>query len=181
MTNYVHDRIIALRRQQAASEIKSPTYQNISVIRANTMKFLPNFFPRSSLRHIFLCFPDPHFKARKHKARIVSDTLCAEYAYVLQNGGCVWTITDVQELAEWIARSFRESGSPGGNNQSDRLFERLEVPNDDEEDHWVDQQLARIVKCMRLETEEGQKVSRNKGTKYVSVWRRRADPPWPET
>ncbi|THZ84799.1 hypothetical protein D6C83_09479 [Aureobasidium pullulans] len=31
------------------------------------MKFLPNFFNRAQLSKIFLCFPDPHFKARKHK------------------------------------------------------------------------------------------------------------------
>lgn len=50
-------------------------YQNISCIRANSMKFLPNFFAKAQLKKIFLCFPDPHFKARKHKARIVSTTL----------------------------------------------------------------------------------------------------------
>jgi tRNA G46 methylase TrmB len=44
-------------------------------LRANTMKFLPNFFTKAQLNKIFLCFPDPHFKARKHKARIVSTTL----------------------------------------------------------------------------------------------------------
>lgn len=47
-------------------------YQNISVIRTNAMKFLPNFFEHGQLSKIFFLFPDPHFKARKHKARIIS-------------------------------------------------------------------------------------------------------------
>ncbi|RMZ75952.1 hypothetical protein DV737_g5035, partial [Chaetothyriales sp. CBS 132003] len=106
--DYVHSRIQALRSQQqsqqepplTSSSASSPSpYENISALRTNTMKFLPNFFPRASLRKIFICFPDPHFKQRKHKARIVSSQLNAEYAYVLQPGvGKVYTITDVEEL-----------------------------------------------------------------------------------
>jgi tRNA (guanine-N7-)-methyltransferase len=36
------------------------------------------------------------------------------------------------------------------------------------------------VRVMREETEEGKKVSRNGGRKFVSVWRRREDPRWPD-
>lgn len=32
---------------------------------------------------MFFLFPDPHFKKTKHKWRIISTTLLAEYAYVL--------------------------------------------------------------------------------------------------
>ncbi|KAL9126170.1 MAG: hypothetical protein Q9217_004732 [Psora testacea] len=166
------------------------------------MKFLPNFFPRASLSHIFLCFPDPHFKARKHKARIVSGTLCAEYAYVLRPGGCIWTITDVEELAGWMASRFRafgrlggmigegEEGEGGGGTAGEEeevregvdgegMFERMQVPEEGEEEKWKDREVGMLVRCMREETEEGKKVTRNSGKKFVSVWRRRADPPWP--
>ena len=158
------------------------------------MKFLPNFFPRGSLKHIFLCFPDPHFKARKHKARIVSETLCAEYAYVLKPGGVIWSITDVEELAGWMAARFRAFGNqePGIGLDADEilkepgecgvggLFEKVEVPLEGEEVAWEDQEVGSLVKCIREETEEGKKVSRNDGKKFVGVWRRREDPPWPE-
>lgn len=68
VTQYVEDRIIALRQQNA----EQGAYNNIAVLRANAMKFLPNFFEQGQLSKIFFCFPDPHFKARKHKARIVT-------------------------------------------------------------------------------------------------------------
>lgn len=42
VTEYVDERIKALRTQHA----KEGTYQNISVLRANTMKFLPNVFEK---------------------------------------------------------------------------------------------------------------------------------------
>ena len=153
-------------------------------MRANTMKFLPNFFSRASLKHIFLCFPDPHFKARKHKARIVSETLCAEYAYALRPGGCIWTITDVEDLAEWMARHLGEFGKPMVAVQAEEkteeagLFEKVDAPDDGKEDEWPDKQVGKFVKLMREENEEGKKVTRNGGKKFVSIWRRRRDPPW---
>ena len=121
------------------SPAKGASYQNISVVRANTMKFLPNFFPKHSLRAIFLCFPDPHFKARKHKARIVSSTLNSEYAYVLKPGaGKIYTITDVEDLHLWMVEKF--DGHPS--------FERV---GDDECSGDL------MVQVMTTETEEGKR------------------------
>jgi tRNA (guanine-N7-)-methyltransferase len=39
---------------------------------------------------------------------------------------------------------------------------------------------AQCVRVMREETEEGKKVERNGGRKFVAVWRRREDPAWVE-
>lgn len=138
------------------------SYQNIACLRANTMKFLPNFFMKGQLHSIFLCFPDPHFKARKHKARIVSTQLNSEYAYVLRPGGIVYTITDVEDLHEWMVRHF----------EGHRSFQRVE------EEHMIERERA-CVTVMREETEEGKKVERNGGLKLVACFRRTQDPPWP--
>ena len=97
VTEYVQEKVRALRVQHKGDG----GYQNVACLRANTMKFLPNFFIKGQLGKIFLCFPDPHFKQRKHKARIVSYTLNSEYAYVLRPGGVVYTITDV-EVSSWL-------------------------------------------------------------------------------
>jgi len=98
VSQYVQDRITALR----VSSPETKGYQNVSVVRANAMKFLPNYFAKHSLSALFFLFPDPHFKSRKHKARIISPTLLAEYAYVLRPGGIVYTITDVHDLHQWM-------------------------------------------------------------------------------
>lgn len=63
--DYVYERIKALRIQHPGS------YQNVSIMRMNAMKFLPNFFEKGQLTKMFFLFPDPHFKQRKHKARII--------------------------------------------------------------------------------------------------------------
>lgn len=155
VTEYVQERIKALRAQN----VETGLYQNAACLRANAMKFLPNFFKKHQLSKIFLCFPDPHFKTRKHKARIVSTTLNSEYAYVLRPGGIIYTITDVEDLHNWIVEHFEAHPS----------FER--VPDEEQE-------ADKCVKVMREETEEGKKVERNKGKKFVVCYRRLGDPPW---
>lgn len=178
VTEYVQEKAKAMRVQHAAAssssdpaagtEIQPPTaaapppgpYDNVSCIRANTMKFLPNFFKKAQLSKIFLCFPDPHFKARKHKARIVSSGLNSEYAFVMKPGGKVYTITDVEDLHIWMRERFEAHPS----------FERV-----GEEECEGDE----CVQTMMTETEEGKKVERNGGRKFVAVFRRVEEPEWP--
>ena len=123
------------------------------------MKFLPNLIKKAQLSKIFICFPDPHFKTRKHKARIVSATLNSEYAYALRPGGMVYTITDVEALHNWMVHHFDAHAS----------FERLSRE---------EEQSDECIEVMSQETEEGKKVERNKGPKFIAVYRRLADPPW---
>ncbi|KAE8212861.1 hypothetical protein CF327_g3562 [Tilletia walkeri] len=132
-------------------------YRNVSVLRANAMKFLPNFFERGQLSKLFFLFPDPHFKMRKHKARIISPTLLAEYAYIIRPGGIVYTITDVHDLHLWMVKHL--TAFP--------LFER--IPDDD-------LQSDPCVKLVTYSTEEGKKVQRNQGSKYFAAFRRKEDP-----
>ncbi|RSL84468.1 hypothetical protein CEP51_003883 [Fusarium floridanum] len=142
VAEYVQERIKALRSQNSDN-----MYQNVGCIRANTMKFLPNFFKKSQLSKIFICFPDPHFKARKHKARIVSTTLNSEYAYALRPGGIVYTITDVEDLHMWMVQHL----------DAHPAFERISKEEEEADE---------CVQVMLTETEEGKKVARNKGQKF---------------
>ncbi|KAF9448627.1 putative methyltransferase [Macrolepiota fuliginosa MF-IS2] len=149
VTEYVRDRITALRVQDSA-------YNNISVLRANAMKFLPNLFAKHSLSALFFLFPDPHFKSRKHKARIISPTLLAEYAYVLRPGGIVYTITDVKDLHEWMATHL--ANFP--------LFEPVDEHTLRTEGHGP------VIDAVYTSTEEGKKVQRNNGDKWLACFRR---------
>ncbi|VDB84730.1 unnamed protein product [Peniophora sp. CBMAI 1063] len=183
VSQYVQDRIAALRTLHADPTTTPPEaasttetaqkpatlapggYRNISVVRANAMKFLPNYFPRASLRGVFFLFPDPHFKQRKHKARIISPTLLAEYAYVLRPGGVLYTITDVKDLADWMR----------GHLTAHPLFEYVEEEKLREDGHGP------VLDAVREATEEGKKVARNGGDKWLACFRRievpRIEPP----
>ena len=179
VTEYVRLRILALRRQglitstsntipisitPSVSDIaiddinnnNNGKYDNLSVIKTNAMKYLPNFFKKYQLSKIFFCFPDPQFKPSHHRRRIVTTALLAEYAYALRPGGRLYTITDVLDLHNWM-RSHGECHE---------LFERL--TNEEEENDPC-------VHIMREATEEGKKVARNGGSKYIAVFRRLTD------
>lgn len=164
VTNFVTDKIAALRKQEELTA----GYQNAAVLRANAMKFLPNFFEKAQLSKLFFLFPDPHFKARKHKARIIScvvrrsglthrTTLLAEYAYVLRPEGILYTITDVPDLHSWMVEHL----------DAFPLFER--IPDAELEGDAV-------VEQVKTATEEGQKVARNAGPKLLACYRRLRDP-----
>lgn len=131
-------------------------YDNISALRVNAMKFLPNFFERAQLSKLFFLHPDPHFKQRKSKNRIISPTLLAEYAYILRPGGILYTITDVHDLHTWMVKHL----------DAFPLFQRLS-----------DEDLAGdvCVDAVWNATEEGKKVTRNKGDKWFAAFRRIAD------
>lgn len=151
VSDYVIDRIKALRSQYPGQ------YQNIACLRTNAMKYLPNFFRKGQLKKIFFLYPDPHFKKAKHKWRIINQCLLAEYAYVLGVNGVVYTITDVKELHEWMVAHFSEHP----------LFERI-----NEEEVVADP----IVEKLYASSEEGQKVTRNNGDKFLAIFRRLEDP-----
>ncbi|ACI65140.1 predicted protein [Phaeodactylum tricornutum CCAP 1055/1] len=148
VTEYVRLRIVAARKEQEGR------YKNASVLRTNSMKFLPNFFGRSSLEKLFFCFPDPHFKRKNHPRRIVSERLLSEYAYVLKPSvGRLYCITDVKELHEWHVEKCERHP----------LFRRVE------------DEIAEIDPCvqaMKIETEESKKVARAGGEKYYAVFER---------
>jgi tRNA (guanine-N7-)-methyltransferase len=152
--DYVNKRIDALRDENSEKNpLDSGSYQNISVMRMNAMKFLPNFFEKGQLSKMFFLFPDPHFKKKKHKARIITPQLLCEYAYVLRPGGILYTATDVRDLHEWMVEHL----------DNHPLFRRMS------DDELVDDP---CVKCAMQETEEGKKVERNKGDKFLAVYER---------
>ncbi|CAM8942095.1 hypothetical protein QQ045_012846 [Rhodiola kirilowii] len=147
VTEYVKERILALR-------VSNPgQYQNVSVVRTNSMKYIPNYFEKGQLSKMFFLFPDPHFKEKNHRRRVISPHLLDEYAYALQVNGIIYTITDVEELGEWMKACLEDHP----------MFEPLtngELETDP------------VVKLLSSATEEGQKVARNGGQTFQAVFRR---------
>ncbi|XP_055524295.1 tRNA (guanine-N(7)-)-methyltransferase [Wyeomyia smithii] len=147
VSDYVIDRIQALRK------LHEGQYQNIACIRTNAMKYLVNYFRKGQLEKMFFLYPDPHFKKAKHKWRIINPALLAEYSYVLREGGHIYTVTDVRDLHEWMCKHIEQHPA----------FERLS-----------EEQLREDILAEKLldSSEEGKKVTRNNGDKFVAIFRR---------
>lgn len=147
VSDYVQKRILALRSQNVGK------YGNVWCIRTNAMRFIPNFIHKGQLRKLFFLFPDPHFKEKKHKWRIINDALLAEYAYVSEIGAIAYIATDVKDLFDWMSDHFNRHP----------LFEPLseaELNNDP------------MIELIISTTEEGKKVERNEGDKFHAAFRR---------
>jgi tRNA (guanine-N7-)-methyltransferase len=82
--------------------------------------------------------------------------LLAEYAYVLRPGGILYTVTDVKDLHNWMVTHLDKHP----------LFRR--IPNEELVGDAV-------LESARTATEEGRKVERNKGEKYVACYTRIGD------
>ncbi|KAK1353553.1 tRNA (guanine-N(7)-)-methyltransferase [Heracleum sosnowskyi] len=90
---------------------------------------------------------------KNHRRRVISPHLLDEYAYALRVGGIIYTITDVEELGEWMNSCLK--GHP--------LFEALTQEELDADP---------VVNLLSSATEEGQKVSRNGGQTFQAIYRR---------
>jgi len=144
IVNFVGEKIRASRVQKGENF-------NTSVLRTNSMRHFLNYCRESQLERVFICFPDPHFKAQNHRRRIISFGFLSEYAYSLKKGGRLYCITDVKELHDWHFKHLEEHS----------LFKR--VPEEQLKDDvcW---------KSIFEKTEEGIKVERNKGQKFGLVY-----------
>lgn len=160
VSTYVQERIKALRAQAKKTKCSSSicsTYENIACIRSNAMKHLPNFFKKGQIEKMFFLFPDPHFKKHKHKWRIISPQLLSEYAYVLSIGARVYLATDVEDLYNWMIGHFNDHP----------LFKEITKEHLHED---------AVVDKLFDSTEEGKKVTRNGGNKFIAVYIRVDDP-----
>ena len=128
---------------------------NVRNVFANMSVDLPRLFSPRSVRRFHVNFPDPWWKTRQHKRRVVGPALVAELAEVLEPGGEVHVMTDIFDIAleamatleeatprrfvnargpwsfypdnPWSARSRREQQCEGDGSRVWRLLYRLEA------------------------------------------------------
>lgn len=82
---------------------------NVRSVFANMSVDLPRLFAAGSVRRFFLNFPDPWFKSRQHKRRVINPGLVAELAEALAPGGELYVMTDIFALALDAMAALEES------------------------------------------------------------------------
>lgn len=152
VAEFCRRRVVEMRKEYPGS------YGNVAFERTNAMKYLPNYFAKGSLEKLFFCYPDPHFKKKKNRQRIISTQLLAEYAYALQEGsGVAYIVTDVPQLFDWMVERFEQHP----------LFQRRS-----DEEHTADA-VSRFVRDM---TDEAQRVDKSDRGKQDASFRRIMNP-----
>ena len=72
---------------------------NVRSIFANMSVDLPDLFAPGSVQRFHLNFPDPWFKSRQQKRRVVGPTLACDLHAALARGGEVFVQTDIFDIA----------------------------------------------------------------------------------
>lgn len=126
--------------------------QNIAVQWANTMRTLMRYIRAHTIEKIFVLFPDPHFKKKKLKWRIISQQLLDEYAYIMKGGARFYLVTDVRHYFEYAVPIL----------ENHPLFERVQDLDSDP-----------CVNVAKTATEESNKVTENGGQKFCAVFQRK--------
>lgn len=87
------------RVEQANLDCAKRGLGNVRSVFANMSVDLPRLFAPTSVRRFFLNFPDPWFKARQHKRRVICPELMEALHGLLAPGGEVYVATDIFALA----------------------------------------------------------------------------------
>jgi tRNA (guanine-N7-)-methyltransferase len=81
------------------SELLRADLRNVRLVFANMSVDMPRLFGDATVRRFFLNFPDPWFKTRQHKRRVIGSELVAEIERALEPGGELFVQTDIFDLA----------------------------------------------------------------------------------
>jgi len=91
---------------------------NLIVLQGDAKLLLPGVFAPGSLSGLYIQFPDPWWKKRHNKRRMVDVELAARMRLLLREGGAVDFRTDVRAYAEaavgtWEEAGFANAAGPG--------------------------------------------------------------------
>ncbi|KAG0431672.1 tRNA (guanine-N(7)-)-methyltransferase [Dictyocoela muelleri] len=140
---YVYQKIKYLQSQNTLNN-------NVGVVQANALLFYLNYFKKAQLEKIFCLFPDPQFKKRKQKVRIVCKQMLDQMAYTLKVGGRIYVSTDVCDLFKSMIHSLDDH----------QLFKKV----DDDKDE--------LFEFIKSETDESRRAGSKAGKIYAAIYER---------
>jgi tRNA (guanine-N7-)-methyltransferase len=86
--------------RQARKRAEREGIRNIQAIYGNAWQIVPYIFESESLDQIILNFPDPWWKKKHHKRKVINDDFVDILASKLRVGGRIYLATDVHHLFE---------------------------------------------------------------------------------
>ena len=81
--------------------------RNVTILCGDAREILKRAEPAGSVRRVSLHFPDPWWKKRHDKRRVIGDELLSELARLLEVGGELLIQTDVEHRAEQYVDQLR--------------------------------------------------------------------------
>jgi len=83
--------------RHAASRLAKRGFANAVMIDGDGLRLFRELLPEGSLAAVHVYFPDPWWKKRHHKRRVMTEEFIADVARTLETGGRLHFWTDVEE------------------------------------------------------------------------------------
>jgi tRNA (guanine-N7-)-methyltransferase len=83
--------------------------RNVAILCGDAREILKRAEPAGSVRRVALHFPDPWWKKRHDKRRVIGEALMTELARLLKPGGELFIQTDVEHRAEQYVAQLRKT------------------------------------------------------------------------
>ncbi len=98
-----------MRFQGVGEKSKKSKLENIIGVHGDARYCLPYLFEAHSLREIYILFPDPWFKRRHYKHRLINLERVKLFHSLLKSEGKLFFATDHNAYAEEVRKSFLET------------------------------------------------------------------------
>jgi tRNA (guanine-N(7)-)-methyltransferase len=85
---------------------KYPNLQNVRGIWGDAKLTMPVLFAPESIQGLYITFPDPWWKKKHEKRRLVDDAFAQMIVSKIKKGGAIWVKTDVEMIADEIKTLF---------------------------------------------------------------------------
>ena len=92
---------------KADERIRKRGLSNVAILCGDAREILKRAEPSGSVRRVSLHFPDPWWKKRHDKRRVIGDALLAELSRLMKPGGELFIQTDVEHRAEQYVAQLR--------------------------------------------------------------------------
>ena len=123
-TNFVGLEIREAMVDLVRRKVERAGLNNVHLVLCNANFSWAELFPPSSLRAVFVNFPDPWFKKRHHKRRVMTDDFIEQVADALEPGGELHFVSDYADYALSVAEQMlahpRFSNPAGGTTPAER-------------------------------------------------------------
>jgi tRNA (guanine-N7-)-methyltransferase len=100
--NFLGVEIAAKYARHAAAKLAKNGYKNSVMLSGDAQRLFVEFLPDQSLVAVHVYFPDPWWKKRHHKRRVMNDRFLGEIYRTLTPGGSLHFWTDVRERYDEI-------------------------------------------------------------------------------
>lgn len=97
--HYIGLEIRAKYAEMAQMSLDEKHIKNARILRADVAYAFPLLFDDAQIDELFILYPDPWWKKRHKKRRVVRQEMLDLFAKKMRKGGIIWTRTDVGTLA----------------------------------------------------------------------------------